>query len=325
MAEFSTLEVLQAFHQELLAVREGRAPAAESLENGILVEAFESELERIWSKPPKSQQSRDAIKKGIVTTLSIYRPGGVFANLSGNKITLNGEDYTLNEQFQQATYAFADEVDLDETEAARFLLEAQDDVESLGRSLLECGIIRFHQQRKYALDALRLLLEMDRDGEEGDDESPNLEPVQIYVFERIFSSGRGPGPEKRLVPRCLAAMQTAKAWLQRLGDKIAAAQTLGQNGTGPMSEEAETVEFSRISLIQQHELLAVILCRAVEKRQADISDFKEFMSNLRRADKYDNILGWLPVEQVGPARRVLTLSSPSCTCSWCLHDSVRLN
>lgn len=66
MAEISTLEALQAFHQELIAVREGRAGAAETLENGLLLGAFETELDRLWDKPPKKQDSRDAVQKGTL-------------------------------------------------------------------------------------------------------------------------------------------------------------------------------------------------------------------------------------------------------------------
>lgn len=197
----------------------------------------------------------------------------------------------MNEQFQQAAFALSDEANLDEVEAARCLLESQADIAVLGRSFLECGIIRFHQQRKYALDTLRLLLDMDGDNDDPDQDPP-LEAVQVYVCERILKAKSGPEASgTRLVPRCVAAMQAIKSWLQKLGDKITAARTLSLNGGGTLSEEAETVEFSRVSLIQQHELLAVILCKTVGKGQADVSDFTEFMSSLRRMDKYDNLLG----------------------------------
>lgn len=64
MAELSRLEALVFFHQELIAVRDGRASAAETLDNGPVVQIFETELDRLWSKPPKSQQSRDLVQKG---------------------------------------------------------------------------------------------------------------------------------------------------------------------------------------------------------------------------------------------------------------------
>lgn len=118
-----------------------------------------------------------------------------------------------------------------------------------------------------------------------------MEGIKLYVAERLLQPAMGADASKRIVPRCIASMKEIKAWLQKLADKIAAAQTLGQAGPGRISEEMETVEFSRVSLMQQHELLGVILCRSVEMRQASTSDFMEFVSTLKRLDKYDALLG----------------------------------
>lgn len=210
------------------------------------------------------------------------------ADVAVGKLSLDGTEYSINEKFQQDALLLSDEIDIDELDAARCLLDSHDDPSVLGRSLLECGIIRFHQQRKYLLDALRLLLELDGRGDEVD-ESSSLESIQAFVASRLFQSG--PNGSKRLVPKCMAAMTKIRTWLQRLGDKIAAAQTLSQGTPGGMSEEMETVEFSRLSLIQQHEQLGVILCRSIEKRQAEIPDFLDFVSTLKKADKYDTLLG----------------------------------
>lgn len=121
-----------------------------------------------------------------------------------------------------------------------------------------------------------------------------MEGIKLYVAERLLQPAMGADATKRIVPRCMAAMKEIKAWLQKLGDKIAAAQTLGQAGPGQISEEMETVEFSRVSLMQQHELLGVILCRSIEMRQASTSDFMEFVSALKRLDRYDALLGKSP-------------------------------
>lgn len=202
---------------------------------------------------------------------------------------MDDQEFNINEKFQQDALLLSDELDIDEVDAAKCLLESQEDPSILGRSLLECGIIRFHQQRKYALDALRLLLDLD--GAEDDDveESSALETIRMFVSARIFQAR--PGGTKRYVPSCMAAMAKIKTWLVKLSDKMAAAQALNQNKAGQLSEEMETVEFSRVSLIQQHELIGVILCRCVEKRQADTSDFMDFIATLKKLDKYDNLLG----------------------------------
>lgn len=194
----------------------------------------------------------------------------------------------MNDRFQQDVFAISDEIDLDELDAVRYLLDSQDDVSVLGRSLLECAVIRFHQQRKYVLDSLRLFLElnnMDYDGEE-----PNaLETIKVYVDTRVLR--KSSDASKRLAPRCLHAMAEIKMWLQKLGEKITAAQTLGNVPTDDLPEELETVEFSRVSLVQQHEALGVILCECIDKGQAETPDFLEFISVLKKWDKYDTLLG----------------------------------
>lgn len=204
------------------------------------------------------------------------------------KITIDGNEFSINEKFQQDALVLSDELDIEEVDSARYLLDSQDDPSTLGRSLLECAIIRFHQQRKYALDTLRVLLEI-YDLADEVEESTTMEGVRAYVETRVFQPR--PGSTKRIIPNYMSAMAETKTWLQKLGDKIAAAQALGQNKDGGMSEEMETVEFSRVSLIQQHELLGVILCRSVEKKQATASDFIDFAGVLKKVDKYDCLLG----------------------------------
>lgn len=204
------------------------------------------------------------------------------------KVVIDGDEYSINDGFQQDVLTLSDEVELDELEATRCVLESQEDPSTLGRSLLECAIIRFHQQRKYVLDIVRLLLEIDGLDEDMAD-SEALESVKLYVAQRLLQPSMGADASKRIVPRCMASMKEIKAWLQKIGDKIAAAHTLGQS-TNDMSEQMETIEFSRVSLIQQHELVGVILCRSVEMRQGSTADFLDFVATLKKMDKYDALL-----------------------------------
>lgn len=157
----------------------------------------------------------------------------------------------------------------------------------LGRSLLECAIIRFHQQRKYALDILRLLLNAE-DDEDEDEDSTALEGMKLYVETRLLQTAVG---AKRYNARCIASMTDIRQWLQKLGDKIAAAQALNQSKAGERQEEMETIEFARVSLIQQHELLGIILSCCIEKRQVKDTDFLDFVNMLKKVDKYDTLLG----------------------------------
>ncbi len=202
---------------------------------------------------------------------------------------IDGDEYSLNEQFQQAVLQLSDEADVDEIEATRCLLEAADDQSLLGRQLVECGIIRYHRQRNYVLECTRLFLDiydMDEQDEEG--ESLLNDRSDLSEYTRAVICRTDP---KAIVPKCMAAMMYIKSWLLRVADRIAAASVIVANNTGPMSEEMETIEFSRVSLVQQHELVGVILYRSVEENQATLDDFKSFLQELKKADKYDQLLG----------------------------------
>ncbi len=63
MADFTTLDALQAFHREIIALNEGRGDG--SIDNEALVENFERELERVWERPKRSEESRKSVKSGM--------------------------------------------------------------------------------------------------------------------------------------------------------------------------------------------------------------------------------------------------------------------
>ncbi len=62
MAELTTLDALQAFHRELIALNDGHGDG--SIDNEVLVENFQRELERVWERPKRSEESRNSVKSG---------------------------------------------------------------------------------------------------------------------------------------------------------------------------------------------------------------------------------------------------------------------
>lgn len=69
MAEFTTLDGLQAFHRELLVLNEGGGEPTDNLNNELLVQAFEKELEKLWDRPQRNEKSRNAVKSGRLGSL----------------------------------------------------------------------------------------------------------------------------------------------------------------------------------------------------------------------------------------------------------------
>lgn len=187
--------------------------------------------------------------------------------------------------------SFSDEVEINELEAADIVLASQNDPALLGRSLLECAIIRLHQHRKYVLNIIRILGDLVSDEEREGTQSNEL--ARQLLESVVFASNNS----QRIIPRCLAAMKDVRAWIQKLNDKITAAAVLSGGQASEASEELETIEFSRVSLIQQHELMGIIVSRAVDT-QAQEDDLKALLTELKSADRYDSLLGKCATEQL---------------------------
>ncbi|KAI1427043.1 nucleoporin Nup186/Nup192/Nup205 [Xylaria sp. FL1777] len=287
MADDRTMEAFQALHRDLTVVTEalkedrenrGRLTLGQISESPIL-EVVADKFQRLLEKPGRKKESRDAVLSG--------------------KVQVDGEEWTLNKDFQEIILQVADDLDLDEIDATRIALQAEDEEERLGRSRKECAIIRFHQQRKYLLSCMLLLLELSKEEDDllADDNSDDLGRLGQYVSHNILRNNI-PGAANnqtrpRFVPACAAALADIRAWLQKLSEKLNGAAMLGRVTD---LETQETYEFTHISLMQQHELLAVILCYAIERHTANEADFTHFLLDFRRASRYDySIVHLLPV------------------------------
>lgn len=165
-------------------------------------------------------------------------------------------------------------------------------MEVMDRSLLECGIIRIHQYRKYLLECMRLCIELTNDEDLEEEVKDMMEEVtEAIVFGAAVPGGQAPVTPGKFVPRCLAAMADIRLWLQRINEKVATTNLMYQSRPAIPAEFAEAIEFSRVSLVQQHESLAVILCAAIEKHHSDVTHFREFFTVLKKTDRYDQMLG----------------------------------
>ncbi|EAQ91321.1 hypothetical protein CHGG_03256 [Chaetomium globosum CBS 148.51] len=271
MSELRALEALQALHGELVAVRQHRYEGLQTLEQ--LLDAQTDAFKKLIDKPPRNSTHR--------------------ATLGTGKVKVGEDEYAINDDFVNDCLRVADDLDLDELESARILLDcdAEGDTETQSRPLWECAVIRFHQERRYLLDCMRLIVEIAAD----EDLEPGLQDsFGIVAEDKVFGI---PPPELRTgaagpkaVSRCMEAMQSVRVMLQNMTEKAAARNLLQQAALVRGSENQETFDFSRTSLVEQHECLAAILHAAVEKRHATVNDFQDFLQALRKVDKYDHFL-----------------------------------
>lgn len=201
------------------------------------------------------------------------------------KLVRVGQEYDINDHFQQGTFQLADELNLDEIDASQIFLDAQDDADATGRPLLSCSLIRFHQRRKTLLDCLRLILQSYVDVDE------KLEQDVKDFFGQIIKDSirlQNTTTRQNFVQKCLSAMGDIKKWLQKISDKISSASILGQTS---QPEQLEIMEYQRSSLVKQHEILGTVIFYLVKANHVVQEDFEVLLGALKKADKYDNLLG----------------------------------
>lgn len=191
-----------------------------------------------------------------------------------------GDQYTINEDFQQGVLQVANELNLDELDAARIFLEVQDETDSSGRSAVTNSIIRFHQRRKTVLDCLLLILQQSADEDQDEALREDMQAIVAQIVQPESGSAR-------YAQRCLSSMDDIKSGLQGLADSLNRASLLGQD---QQVEAVEAIEYQRVSLIKQHESVSVILLYLVKENHSVEADLDRLLATLKKADKYDNLL-----------------------------------
>ena len=221
--------------------------------------------------------------------LTFFTSGLTLLPLTGD-IRLNGEEYSVNDGFKDCAVQLADELDLDEIEAARLLLDVGDDLQDLDGSSTSSAIIHFHERRQFLLESLRLVLKQSTDPESEGDAHENL--LQLVVV--ILEVKDGPARNGSLyAQKCLAGMADIESWLRALGDRVQGALTLGR----PSNPELEEIlQFQQASLGQQHESLSAIVTYLVKANYTGVEDFYKVLGHLPRLDRWNSIsLHYVPI------------------------------
>ncbi|KAI6709507.1 hypothetical protein JHW43_007958 [Diplocarpon mali] len=258
MAEVSSLESLQDLYTDLLALSESRLSSIERL--GAELDAHIKDFRNLLDKKPRNEQSRLSLAEG--------------------KLDIAGDQYMINDDFQQGVLQLSSELNLDELDAAQIFLEVQDESDSSGRSGLTNSIVRFHQRRKTVLDCLQLLLQLSTDEELNEALRGDFQSLVAQIIQPDHGAAR-------YAQRCLSSMDDIKKSLQLVVDGL---NRLPLMGPAQQAEAMEIVEYQRVSLVKQHESLGIIMVYLVKENLAVGVDFERVQNTLRKADKYDSLL-----------------------------------
>lgn len=178
---------------------------------------------------------------------------------------------------------------MDEIECAKLLLDSQQDADALQQSITASAVIRFHEQRQFLLECLRLVLkqcvDLDRDEEHRD--------VLRQFVSLILETKDGPARNGSLyAQKCLLAMVGIESWLQALGDRYQGSLAVGQTMS---PEQDQLIQFQQASLGHQHESLGAILTHLIKASYTAIEDFYKVLEHLPKLFKWNSLaLHYIP-------------------------------
>lgn len=105
------------------------------------LEPLKDDLRQVVAVPPRSETSRSLLAK--------------------RTLEIEGETYSLNQQFLDTAAQVSDELQIDEVAAGHLVFWSADDAKRLAVSGLEAAVALFFVRRQYIVDTLRFLLASD--------------------------------------------------------------------------------------------------------------------------------------------------------------------
>jgi nuclear pore complex protein Nup205 len=266
MAEEDNLAALQGLHRDLCAHIDLQLPVLDRLLSNL--EAHLEDFKTLLDKKPKNDASRRL--------------------LSGGKITIDDNEYEVNDDFKQQTLELADALDLDEVDAAALFMGAAAEADELDRTQLQTAVIRFHRRREYVLLCLRILMKIALDN--GDSEDANIEALP--AFQRAVQIILGVEGAANLVNaygywnKCLTGMSNVEKWLQQIMERIQSTRVVGQV---PLPGFVEIMDFQRQSLTRQHENLSAICTHMIKAGYVNLDNYKALLAKAKTLERHDII------------------------------------
>ncbi|KAF3910796.1 hypothetical protein ABW20_dc0102808 [Dactylellina cionopaga] len=255
------LSDFEGLHEALLSIAESNPVAPDTLDD--LLSRHQDALKQLLDQGPRSNESRKRIHSG--------------------KVQLSDDEYELNEAFMIATIELADELSLDEINAAELLLLGQEESTSLDREPRQAAIIIFHRRRHYIVECIRLILLLAA----SDDTDPELRDILKVQAMAIGAKGTKFGS------KIIEAMSNIREWIKQLAEKLRMATFHNMVNT---AEFKDALWLQANALSQQHQALALSLTSLIQLEQCGIPELDAIVAGLKSQREYDVLV----VHQIPP-------------------------
>ncbi|KAK5443269.1 hypothetical protein LTS15_010804 [Exophiala xenobiotica] len=258
---------LQGLHADLIAFSETRLANIDRLWSEL--EDSLDDLRRLLDKATSSVADREAYNSG--------------------KITVDDQEYSVNDDFKHISRAIATALDLDEIEAGRLLIAVQADPNSNDESLVIDVVSSYHNRRDLLLQSLRITLQQSLILEA---EGGVRQLFETTVAKVLEIDGGVTNNGSLFARKCLNTLEDIERLQTKVADALQSKAVLG----GPRGPEFyATLEFQRDSLFKQHEALACILAYLFQGDYTNQEDLRKLHAAVKRWNRIDfNLIHYLP-------------------------------
>lgn len=252
------LERLQNLQRDLVSFTESRLANLDRL--SIELESSIVDLRRLLERKRKSQQSRDALSAS---------PSGSPPTV---QVQIGDYEYSISNEFREGAITVADELDLDELEAAKLCLAVAEDAEGVPETLPLRAILHFHRQREVLLECVRLVFRKAASMDADDEVAHHLREV---VADIMLGEERRPSERSAFWRRCIEGLGDVEGSIQKTGERVVLMANTGQSLATP---SGEALQAQRMFLAHQHETLASIMTYIIRGNHALPEDFRQLLS-----------------------------------------------
>ncbi|KAK0935282.1 hypothetical protein LTR29_013147 [Friedmanniomyces endolithicus] len=233
---------LQSLQRDLVAFSEARLTNVARLSAEL--DASVQDLRKFLERKGKSEKSRQQL-----VSPSSTQP---------ETLQIENVEYRVNNDFRQSALAVADELSLDELEAAKLCIEVSpEDGSQVGTSLALRAVLRFHDYRRSLLECMRLILQQYNDAITADEEGV-MSIFQGPLDAMMKAQDGPPDAGSGLWKKCVDGLTDVETFFMGMSERQ---QTMMMTGQVLVGDAADVFQAQRLLLTRQHEsLMAVLVC-----------------------------------------------------------------
>nr|POF14049.1 nucleoporin [Quercus suber] len=246
------------------------------------LDASIEDLRKLLDKKRRSEPSRQQLASAAGSNPGVLK--------------VDGEEYEVNTEFIHTAIQVADDLELDELDAAKLCLDASNGtIDNSNYPLPVRAVVQYLEHRRCVLRCVQLLLQQTVDA----DDEEIIEHLKNVVLHIVRGQGGRLEDGSAYWRKCVDGLSDIESSLKRVSDHK---QTMAMTGQVLSGGTLEALNVQRLLLTQQHEYLACIMSYLIRGHHVIPGEFRRFLTKASALETdVDIAIHYLPIIMSGSA------------------------